>query len=641
MKATTMTHLSPANTAILVLVVATLPLTSALTEPAAAIDPDAVLDLLDCVKLGTYRAIWEVQGDGERSPYEGEVLAEVRGIVTADFQRGTGGPYEPWGFYIQAHEGDCDPATSDGVFVYTGSGVRAVKAGDLVAIKTVAVTEFQGPPAFVWERTLTELVCLGGCQVQILERGRALPDAIEYAPPTDPAEAALFGERHEGMLVAVTQDTTAITPADSYDEVTLVRGLGQDRRHAEGAPSGDRIIVDGDAVGWAQCGRNGLGYIRTFDEVPYDPANGSAILGPLVYGFNTYRIQQDDDRGCLRAVAGDRSSWDPYLNPAPARDADTATIGSINVENFFDTQDDPLKNDTLVSATSFGHKSRKIATAICDPAGLGAPDIVALQEVENMVVLSRLVNDTRAKCAVEYVAHTRNSPYDRGIENSYLTRADRVEVLGLSPRQGCTSVDFGLTYEEGDEGSDVVCGGDTPYYMYERPPLELVARVNLTTGPITLDILNNHFKSKLTSSACTTTDCTDWRILQAQHLDTVVRARLAADPQANVLVLGDLNDHYGAQPIQILAGPDGALYNAWSGVQGPPSTGQGSIGRYSYIYQGLAQTLDYTLLSPALRDMSHVFSPRRINVDWPGTHERDASMLRVSDHDPILIAFTP
>lgn len=627
----TLTTLRTATTLAVVL----LPLTAALAPP---IDPNDPLAVLDCLKLGTYRAIWEIQGDGERSPYEGEVLAEVRGIVTANFQRGTGGPYEPWGFYLQAHEGDCDPTTSDGIFVYTGSGPRNVKPGDLIAIKTTLVTEYQGPPTFVWEKTLTELYCSGGCQIQIIEAGAPLPDAQEYAPPTDPTEAATYNEAREGMLVQVTEDTTAITPADAYDEITLVRGLLQDRRHAEGAPSGDRIIVDGDGVAAAKCGENGLGYIRTFDTIRYDPTNGSGVLGPLTYGFNTYRVQQDDDRACLRFVGGDHSSWDPYANPPPARDTDTATIGSINVENFFDTVNDPLKNDTVVSAASFAHKSRKIAAAICDPYGLDAPDIVALQEVENDVVLARLVNDTLAKCGVAYSHHTRNAPYDRGIENSYLTRLDRVSVLSVSPRQGCTSNDYGLTYEEGDEGSDVECGGDMPFYLHERPALEMIARVDLASGSIVLDLFNNHFKSKLTSSACTTPDCTDWRNLQAQHYADLVRARLTADPAAKIVFLGDINDHFSAEPLQILAGPTGPLYNAWSEHQGPPSTGQGSIGRYSYIYQGLAQTLDHTLLSPALRDGPHMFSPRHINVDWPGTHEDDSSMLRVSDHDPILLA---
>lgn len=626
--------------AAILVAVALLPFTSALPIPPniPPLDPDDPLALLSCLKLGTYRAIWEIQGEGERSPYEDEVLAEVRGVVTANFQRGTGGPYEPWGFYFQAHEGDCDPATSDGVFVYTGSGPRNVKAGDLISIENARVVEYQGPPTFVWEKTLTELVCLGGCIIERLEEGHALPDPLEYAPPSDPAEAALYGEAREGMLVQVSENATAITPADAYDEVTIVRGALQDRRHAEGAPSGDRIIIDGDGVAAAKCGQNGLGYIRTFDQILFDPASGSGALGPLTYGFNTYRIQQDDDRRCLLFTQGDHASWDPYLDPAPTRNADSVTLGSINVENFFDTIDDPLKNDTLVSTSSFHAKSRKIAAAICDAAGLAAPDVVALQEVENAVVLTRLVSDVSTKCGAIYEAHTRNAPYDRGIENSYLVRADRVEIVTLSPRQGCGTTNYGLTYEEGDDGSDVVCPVDTPHFLHERPPLELVARVHLAAGPVTVDLFNVHFKSKLTSSLCTEADCTDWRIAQSQHLRSVVAARLAADPSAKLVVLGDINDHYGAEPLQILAGPGAPLSNAWSEKQGPPSTGQGSIQRYSYIYQGLAQTLDHTLLSPALRDGAHVFSPRHINVDWPGTHESDASMLRVSDHDPIVLS---
>ena len=165
-----------------------------------------------CGKTSTYLAVWEIQGNGDTSPYDGQSVNNVRGIVTADFQNGTGGPFEPWGFFIQAHETDCDAATSDGLFVYTGSSAQNISVGDLVEIDGGRVVEYQGPSSFIWDKTLTELECRSGCSVSTVQSGYGLPAAEEYNPPTDDASAEAYNEAREGMLVQVTVDHTTIAP---------------------------------------------------------------------------------------------------------------------------------------------------------------------------------------------------------------------------------------------------------------------------------------------------------------------------------------------------------------------------------------------------------------------------------------------
>lgn len=592
-----------------------------------------------CGKTSSYTAVWEIQGNGHTSPLDGTTVNNVRGIVTADFQAGTGGPQEPRGFFIQAHETDCDPATSDGILVYASSTIHNINVGDLVEIDNSSVSEYQGFSAFIWELTVTELVCTSACTVTTLQSNYGLPAPEEYDPPADELSALAYNEAREGMLMQVTVDTTVIAPINAFNEFVVVRGANQDRLHHDSTDDGRAIMVDGDGVASANCGADGFGYIKTFDAVGYNPAGNSVIYGPLNYNFNFYKIQQDDDTYCISHTPGDDSSYDPADNPAPAGDTNTLTIASLNAWNFFDTNDDPNKSDPIPTTTEYDRKSLKRANAICDANGLNRPHIIGLQEVENDTVLQKLVNDIATICGETYNYHTLAAPDNRSIEVAYLTRADVVTVLDFNDRQGCSATDWSISYQPGDHPPDITCSGATPHYLFNRPPLHLEAQITLAGSTQTLHIFANHFKSKLPSASCAITDCTDRRVAQAQHVDTLVDDLLLSDPNANIIVMGDLNDYYNSDPLDVLDQTNGVLYNVWADLAGPPSTGQGTIARYSYIHNASSQTLDHLLVSSALNQLSRTVSPRHLNVDWPGSHVDDNTMFRASDHDFLLVAF--
>lgn len=592
-----------------------------------------------CGKTDTYLATWDIQGSGDISPYDGQTVNDVRGIVTADFQNGTGGPYEPWAFYIQAHETDCDSTTSDGLLVYTGSNAKNITVGDLVEIDGSTVTEYQGPSSFTWEKTVTELDCRSGCTVSTLQSNYGLPAPEEYDPPQNDTDAEAYNEAREGMLMEVTIDGTVIAPHNPYNEFIILRGTGHDRLHHDSGAAGHRIMVDGDGYAAEQCGQDGFGPIKTFDTISYDPANGSAVYGPLTYNFNMYKIQQDDDTYCIDFIAGDDSSYDPVDNPPPTTDSNTLTVASLNALNFFDTNDDPEKSDDVLTQTEYDRKSTKLADAVCNANGLNQPLIVGLQEIENDVVLQKLAGDINAQCGVTYDYHTLAGPDDRSIEVGFLTRSDSVTAVAVDERQGCSSTNWGIDYENSDHPPSVSCSGSEPYYLFNRPPLELQAEITLAGSTRTIYIINNHFKSKLSSSSCSISDCTDRRVEQAQHVDSRVDAILANDANAYIVVMGDLNDYYNSAPLDELDKTNGVLTNVWDDKQGPPSSGQGTITRYSYIYNGVSQTLDHQLVSDALNNLARVTSPRHMNADWPGTHETDNTMFRSSDHDPLLVGY--
>lgn len=561
----------------------------------------------------------------------------MRGIVTADFQAGTGGPNAPRGFFLQAHESDCDDATSDGVFVYTGSAPRSVRVGDLVKVAAASVTEYAGPASFTWDLTLTELVCSSSCTVSTLATDQTLPTPEDLSPPADATQAVVYLEAREGMLAQLATDATVVAPTNAHHELVVVRGAAADRLHQEASNGGLGIAVDGDGVSASKCGTEGLPAARTFDVIRYRPAASQGVYGPLTYNFNAYKVQQDDDARCAKVETGDASSYEPTTNGAPSRASDTLTVGDLNAENFFDTTNDAAKGDPIPTTSEYNTKSLKLARAICSPSGLNEPHIVALQEVEGQSVLDKLTADVAAVCGANYDAHTRGAPDDRSIEVAYLTRADSVTVLSVTLKQGCTAVDHRVDYESGDAPPDVTCADPTPFYLHSRPPLELVAKVTLAGADRTVTLYNNHFKSKLSSASCSDRDCTDWRVEEAQHVRALVNELPAG---SHAIVLGDLNDLFESATLDELVRPVGPLTSLWDDHPAQGS-GQGSVKRYGYVHMGVSQVLDHVLVSESLNATQRVLTPRHFDADWPASLEHDDSThYRVSDHDGLVAAFT-
>ena len=97
--------------------------------------------------VGAVRRIHEIQGAAHRSPLEGQAVSDVPGIVTALVSNG---------FFFEDPNPDGDPATSEGLFVFTGSAPPAA-VGDAVLVDGL-VTEFRPGGAASTNLTQSELV---------------------------------------------------------------------------------------------------------------------------------------------------------------------------------------------------------------------------------------------------------------------------------------------------------------------------------------------------------------------------------------------------------------------------------------------------------------------------------------------------
>jgi hypothetical protein len=188
------------------------------------------------------------------------------------------------------------------------------------------------------------------------------------------------------------------------------------------------------------------------------------------------------------------------------------------------------------------------------------------------------------------------------IRNAFLYRADQVELLGA-----------------------FLLDPENPAFAGSRKPLVGEFRAN----GVEFTVVNNHFSSKggdtplfgnqqppvLSSEA--------ERILQAQVVNDYVDGLLAADPDAKVLVVGDLNDFAFSAPIQALRGEEGSEVLFDLAEELLPATE-----RYDYIFEGNSQDLDHILVTGALLDQADpAFDIVRRNAEFAD---------QASDHDPLL-----
>jgi predicted extracellular nuclease len=143
-----------------------------------------------------------------------------------------------------------------------------------------------------------------------------------------------------------------------------------------------------------------------------------------------------------------------------------------------------------------------------------------------------------------------------------------------------------------------------------------------------LFLINNHFVSKGGDRALfgefqpPVLDSEVQRLEQAQAVHDFVAGILAIDPEARVIVMGDLNDFQFSNPINLLEGE--ILQNMVETLPIPE--------QYSYIYDGNSQVLDHILVSEAL-------SHHLVGLDILHLNCEFASNTRFSDHDPLIATF--
>jgi uncharacterized protein len=576
--------------------------------------------------------IADIQGAAHVSPVEGALVEDVEGVVTARRNNG---------FFMQDAEPDSDPATSDGLFVFTSGAPRAdIAVGKAVTVSG-RVTEFRGAgTALGLTQISAPTVTVVGDGPSIAatvlgEGGRVPPNRVidndslgdvDVNPMFDPDEDGIdFYETVEGMKVQV-DDPYVVGPTASFGEIPVVGDGGRfagpyTARGGLQAVADDfnpeRIQLD-DEVLRAQSLSMPAANVR--DRL-------STVQGVVDYSFSNFKVQ------VLAPPTVTDGGLEKEVTEAP--DDDELSVGSFNVENL----------TPLGANPSAAQRAKYLALAETLVTRMQAPDIVAVEEIQDnngtsggtgspVVDASQTWEDligaivaaggpTYEYRQIDPVAHQDGGAPGGNIRVGFLFRTDR--GLQFVDRPGGTSTNATgvvdtrkgphLTFSPGriEPGDDA--------WLASRKPLagEFVWRGR------TLFAVANHFASKggddplfghLQPPVRHTENGPDGRHRQATLVNEFVRDLLAADEQARVIVLGDINDFDFSETVDILES-GGALTTLFDLL--PENE------RYSYVFEGNSQVLDQILVSPTLLHPSPEYDSVHMNAEFAD---------QTSDHDP-------
>jgi predicted extracellular nuclease len=571
----------------------------------------AAILLLSAVPAGLAQApvvtIMEIQGDGQFSSYDGQVV-ETSGVVTLFTANGAN-------FWLQDPTGDGDPVTSDGIFVAGGGfpdeGPRP-ETGDFIRI-IAKVQEQQYGNALPLTRLRNVAL------VEVLSSNNPLPIPIELndLPDDSIGDGIAFWEPLEGMLVSV-RNAPVVAATSGYGEFAML--AKDDAKPGSGFyPQTQQILL-------RSLGANSVDYNSerilvddgSLDEaiivMPGDRVR--SLVGVVDYTFGMYKLQPASFEAKTHNL--------PNL-PASTRSGQPgdAVITTFNVENLFDLVDNPNKEDedSTPTPTELETKLTKLTLAI--QVELELPEIIVVQEVENTAILQELGDWVNAAAGTNYMAVSFETSDARGIEVGFLWDDDRVDLLDA--------------YQMSGPDVEAAFGPSSP--SPGREPL--VGVFEIEGREVT--ILGNHFKSKSGDDPLFGVNWPPIRVtevqrkMQARVVRDFVNGILDVNPNALVMVTGDLNDFQFGEPGEGADHPIAIVEGIEGGV---PLTNLLNLEkddeRYTYVYDGNSQVLDHMLVSPALLDLFVAVDVLHFNASYPDALGEEASTpLRVSDHDPL------
>ncbi|MFI2639506.1 endonuclease/exonuclease/phosphatase family protein [Streptomyces sp. NPDC018610] len=571
--------------------------------------------------------IHDIQGTTRTSPYAGQKVTDVAGIVT-----GVRGYGSSKGFWMQDPNPDADPATSEGVFVFTSSTPK-VAVGDAVTV-TGTVSEYVPGGASSGNQSVTEI---GKPTVTVVSSGNAVPAPVvvdarsvpaAYTPAGDPAAggsvngltlrpakyALDYYESLEGMNVKVA-DARVVTGTDPYSElwVTVKPHEHQSRR-------GGTVYGSYDSQNTGRLQIQSLGSTADFPVADVGDTLAGATVGPMDYNqFGGYTLVASQ-LGALKSAHLQRET-------TAEQSRGQLAVATYNVENL-----DPSDATFEAHASAIVHN-------------LNSPDIVSLEEIQDdngatddgtvgaSRTLSKLIDAIVAAGGPRYEWRSIDPVNDQdggepggNIRQAFLFNPERVSFTDRAGGDSTTAV--GVTKVRGKAALTASPGRIDPTsdaWKNSRKPLvgEFVFHGR------TVFVIANHFASKggdqgLTAQYQPPVRSSEvQRHLQATEVNSFVKDILKVQKNAEVIALGDMNDFEFSGTAKILEGR-GEL---WSAIKSLPKNE-----RYTYDYQGNQQVLDQILISPSIRRGDFEYDSVHINSEF---HDQ------ISDHDPQVLRFRP
>jgi uncharacterized protein len=573
--------------------------------------------------------IRDIQGANHISPLVGQAVTNVPGIVTGKKSNG---------FYMQDPLPDNDPATSEGIFVFTGAAPNAVTVGDAVRVSG-NVAEFRGGGAAATNSSLT-ITQIAAPVIVVESSGNALPEPIligiggrvppnqiiesdassgnvetsgTFKPTTDGLD---FWESLEAMRIRIV-NAVAVGPATENGEIPIIgdNGAAATLRSVRGGIMGtatdgnpERILID-----------DGL------DPRPSIPATSvgdrfAEVVGIVDYTFNMYKLNITQP---LVVIPGGIAP-----ETTQAQGPNQLAMAAYNVENL--------------SPNDLAAKFATIASQIVN--NLKTPDIIGMTEiqdnngvtndavVDSSVTLANLTNAIVAAGGPAYSYRLINPVDDQdggapggNIRVGFLYNPARVTFVD---RPGGTSTSATTVANAG--GVPVLSASpgriDPTNSAFNSSRKPLVGEF-LFNGRTVYAIVN-HLNSKGGDNSLMgryqppvrTSEVQ--RTQQATIIANFVQSITAIDPKANVVVLGDLNDYEYSPALTILK--NAGLTDL---IEGLPANE-----RYTYVFEGNSQALDHILVSANLMaKAAPIYDIVHINAEFAN---------QASDHDPEVVRLT-
>ncbi|WP_443060907.1 endonuclease/exonuclease/phosphatase family protein [Streptomyces sp. NBC_00448] len=573
--------------------------------------------------------IHDIQGDTRVSPYEGKAISGATGIVTGVRVYGSS-----QGFWFQDPNPDNDPRTSEGIYVYTSS-TPTVSVGDSVSVAGTVSDYYPGGTTSggqavteITKPTVTKISSGNPVPAPVVLDDKKVPDS--FAPsagggsiesfPLRPSEYALdLYASLEGMNVQIG-DSRVVGATDPYSElwVTVKPKQNPTKR-------GGTLYKGYDD---SNSGRLMVQSLIPTSTSAFPTANVGDTLkgtttGPLDYNQfgGTYALQ-------ARTLGTVKSGGIKPEVTAKAS-SDQATVATYNVENL--APDNPQ--------SKFDALAKGLVT------NLRSPDVVALEEIQDndgakddgVVAADQTLTKLTAAIAAAGGPHYQWRGIDPvndkdggepggNIRQVFLFNPARVGFIDHAGGDSTTAV--GIT-GKGDKTELTASPGriapNDPAWNSSRKPLA----GEFTFGGKKLFVIANHFDSKGGDQGVDSRfqppvrSSEVQRVRQAILEHDFVEQLEAADPKADVVVLGDLNDYQFSPAVYALTGNGKALTDLVNTL--PVAE------RYSYVYEGNSQVLDHILVSPNLGK----------HVDYDVVHINSEFADQTSDHDPQVIRLKP
>ncbi|TXR53300.1 ExeM/NucH family extracellular endonuclease [Reinekea thalattae] len=641
-------------------------------------------------------SIMQVQGTGESSPYidTGSYSSadnyKVSGVVTG-IETATNGDVIAPGFFIQDAQGDNDPLTSDGIYVYYYDTQQLdLNVGDEVAVYG-PIKEYFG---------LTELapeyVELTGNSAEIV----ATP--LRTLASDDNFEQTL--ERHEGMYVLLDESADMhITRTFGFDYASYRNNMVLSKGGWNPHPNQHAVPGSSEAAAQSIANAQNRLFVESMQEaedgsVPWYPSfaedsdnDGSAdeylrigaiangMTGFIGYSYSEYRFYVEPElelsqQHFLYPDGNDR------IAQLDLKEGDLR-IATFNVLNYFNSKVGGAVNPNQSADDNRGTENiddfylqtdKIVAALIAIDA-----DIIGLMELENNgfsddSAIATLVNALNEQLPrKQHYRFVQPPGYDYigtdAITNAVLYRPRELKLMNADvikmPEQHAPSV----SYDDGSFES-----GDN----YQRDAVLATFKHPKSDKPLIIAV--NHLKSKgsvcyedvMTGSLIDDDlqgSCEAFRVSGAYYLAEQLKRM-----KGYKMIIGDLNAYGSEDAILLLTQKhrsdyeiNAAAYTYVNNRQAesiPLHGAEGAVLRktygylnltehfeddaYSYSYNDEVGTLDYMLGSEDLKDIVIDAAHWNINAGESSYFQYDYSYgevtlygdaFRSSDHDPAIV----